>query len=181
MKQIVIIGATSAIAHACARQWAERGDRLLLVARDPNRLEEVAQDLRVRSRPDAVLTHLMDATASPEIPVLLDHVRRSLSQVDVVLIAHGTLPDQADCEQSLELTQRTLEVNGTSATLLMAAFANLLESQRSATACLPCSDRPQATAAARATTGTAPRRRWCMRSRRVCDIGCGRRASVSCC
>jgi decaprenylphospho-beta-D-erythro-pentofuranosid-2-ulose 2-reductase len=35
---IAIIGATSAIAQACAREWAERGEQLVLVARDWTRL-----------------------------------------------------------------------------------------------------------------------------------------------
>ena len=34
MKNILIIGATSVIAKECAKIWAERGDKLFLVARN---------------------------------------------------------------------------------------------------------------------------------------------------
>ena len=42
MKRVLIIGATSAIAEATARIFAERGAALHLLARNPERLETVA-------------------------------------------------------------------------------------------------------------------------------------------
>lgn len=45
MKRILIIGATSAIATACARLWAAQGASLFLVGRDLGKLEAVAADL----------------------------------------------------------------------------------------------------------------------------------------
>ena len=49
MKKILIIGATSSIAHACARLWAVQGATMYLVARDAEKLGANAADLRVRS------------------------------------------------------------------------------------------------------------------------------------
>ena len=43
-KQVVILGATSAIAEATARIWAAQGARLVLVARDAARAEIIAAD-----------------------------------------------------------------------------------------------------------------------------------------
>ena len=51
MQKILIIGATSAIAEATARLWAARGDSLFLVGRKADRLEAIADDLRVRGAP----------------------------------------------------------------------------------------------------------------------------------
>jgi decaprenylphospho-beta-D-erythro-pentofuranosid-2-ulose 2-reductase len=48
MKNIVIIGATSAIAIACARQWALQGAGFFLLARNEERLHQVAADLTAR-------------------------------------------------------------------------------------------------------------------------------------
>ena len=50
MKKILVIGATSAIAEATARIWAQRGDELFLVARNEERLNLVTKDLKVRGR-----------------------------------------------------------------------------------------------------------------------------------
>ncbi len=48
MRKILIVGATSTIAEATARIWAQQGDYLFLVARDQQRLQIMADDLKVR-------------------------------------------------------------------------------------------------------------------------------------
>lgn len=147
-RNIVIFGATSAIAQECARRWAERGDRLLLIARDRQRLGEIAADLRVRSGSDeAIPMFVMDATETVRIAQLLAFVQAQFANVDAVLIAHGTLPDQAQCEASVDATLAALNVNGVSAVALMAAFAQLLEQQKRGTLAVigsPAGDRGRA-------------------------------------
>ncbi|MYN20288.1 short-chain dehydrogenase, partial [Rugamonas sp. FT107W] len=53
MKKILIIGASSAIAQAAARQWAAQGHALYLLGRDEERLAALAADLAVRGAPVA--------------------------------------------------------------------------------------------------------------------------------
>lgn len=126
MKQHVVFGATSAVAMACGRIWAERGDCLLLVARDAARLEEVAADLRVRAgAADRVTTFVLDATDLGRLPELMAACR-GLARIDSVLIAHGVLPSQAACEADAGATRMAIEVNGTSAVVLIGAFGELL-------------------------------------------------------
>ncbi|WP_122723279.1 SDR family NAD(P)-dependent oxidoreductase, partial [Pseudomonas viridiflava] len=67
MKRILIIGATSAIAHACARLWAARGCDFFLVARSADRLQVTAADLEGRGARTVTL-HEMDATHFAEHP-----------------------------------------------------------------------------------------------------------------
>ena len=45
-----IIGATSAIATACARLWASEGSDFFLVARNADKLEQTAADLKGRTQ-----------------------------------------------------------------------------------------------------------------------------------
>ena len=47
-KNILVIGATSAIAEATARLWAGEGAQLYLVARNADKLSLVARDLETR-------------------------------------------------------------------------------------------------------------------------------------
>jgi short-subunit dehydrogenase len=47
--------------------------------------------------------------------------------VDIVLIAHGTLPEQADCQSNLGVCKNTLEINGISPVLFAEAFAGIME------------------------------------------------------
>lgn len=147
-KNIVIFGATSTIAQACARRWAERGDRLLLAGRDEVRLDEIAADLRVRGGgDDQVKRFVIDATETARIEALIAFVRAEFPTVDAVLIAHGTLPDQAQCEASIAATVEAINVNGVSAVALMAAFAPLLLEQKRGTLAVigsPAGDRGRA-------------------------------------
>jgi decaprenylphospho-beta-D-erythro-pentofuranosid-2-ulose 2-reductase len=148
MKNILVFGATSAIAQACARLWAARGDRLLLVARDPVRLEEVGTDLAVRAgAAERVATFCMDAVDTARFGALAECIDRHLPSVDIALIAHGTLPDQSECEACVAATSQALQVNGTSTVALMAELARRLERQGSGTLAVigsPAGDRGRA-------------------------------------
>lgn len=122
-KRIVIIGATSAIAEHCARLWVQdQPADLVLVGRDVQRLERVALDLRVRS-PESK-TQIVQADFLD--PVLINATVENIMQsawVDLVLIAHGSLPDQAKCQDDLQACRTALEINGVSPVLYAEAFA----------------------------------------------------------
>jgi decaprenylphospho-beta-D-erythro-pentofuranosid-2-ulose 2-reductase len=47
-KRVLIVGATSAIAEACARLWAKDGAQLYLIARNLQKLALIAADLKIR-------------------------------------------------------------------------------------------------------------------------------------
>jgi short-subunit dehydrogenase len=120
----VIVGATSAIAEAVARRWAARGDALYLAARRTALLEASAADLRVRGA-RAVGHETFDILDREAHAALLERARAFLGEVDTVLVAHGTLPDNAACEADPETAAREMDLNGTStcAFLLRAAAA----------------------------------------------------------
>jgi short-subunit dehydrogenase len=128
MKRILIIGATSAIAEAVAREYARRGDALMLMARDAQRLAAIADDLRVRGA-GACDTLLFDACAPDTHRTLVEQATQRLGALDVALIAHGTLSDQRACEQSAELLCREFTVNALSAMSFCTALANQFEAQ----------------------------------------------------
>ena len=128
MRKILIVGATSAIAEATARLWAERGDALFLVGRRPERLAKIAADLRLRGASRAAFLE-MDACAVAEHVAMLDAARAALGGLDVALIAHGSLPDQGACEASVETTLKEIETNGLSVIALATRLGNLFEAQ----------------------------------------------------
>lgn len=130
MKRILIIGATSAIAGACAREWAKQGACFFLVGRDSGKLEALAADLRVRAT-GAVHTWGMDATDVAAHPAMLEVAVQALGGFDVALIAHGVLPDQSACEGDAGLTLREFAANGSSVIALLTALANRFERQHS--------------------------------------------------
>jgi short-subunit dehydrogenase len=132
VKKILIIGATSAIAEATARIWAQRGDELFLVARNQERLNVLTKDLKVRGSTE-VNSYCMDANNFEEHLPMLDKVFGMLEKIDIVLIAHGTLSNQKECEQSVDLTMQEIKTNALSAIALMTHLANRFESQGSGT------------------------------------------------
>ncbi len=128
MKKILIIGATSAIAEAAARVWAQRGDELFLVARNQERLNIVIKDLKVRGSP-RVHSCCMDANNFDQHLSILDNAFKVLGAIDIVLIAHGTLSNQKECEHSVELTMQEIKTNALSVIALLTHLAVYFETQ----------------------------------------------------
>jgi len=132
MSNILIIGANSAIAREAARCWAARGASLFLVARDSGRLNILEEDVKARGA-EKVKTHLLDINDVEKQPGVLDQAVAFLGTIDVILMAHGTLPDQKACEAKPGLAARELETNFTSSILFLLYTANLLERQKMGT------------------------------------------------
>lgn len=128
MKRVLILGATSGIAEHCARLFAWRGDRLLLVARNAQRLKTISDDLRVRGADDCDyrVADLADAATHAE---LLREATAQLNGLDIILVAYGTLGDQKACEQDFNLAMRELQTNCLSVLSILTLLANQLELQ----------------------------------------------------
>jgi short-subunit dehydrogenase len=122
-KRIVIIGATSAIAEHCARLWLQKQPTdLTLVGRHETRLERVATDLKARS-PQSVFRAMQADFLDPKAIDDLTQKIVALGTVDVVLIAHGSLPEQTECQEDLKACREALDINGISPVLYAEAFA----------------------------------------------------------
>ena len=127
VQKIVIIGATSSMAEHCARLWVEESPKnLVLLGRDQAKTELVAQDLRVRSAQSTISVQTADFLDASRIREWADSVVAE-GMPDIVLIAHGSLPDQMACEQNLRLCQEALAVNGISPVLFAEAFAGHMQ------------------------------------------------------
>jgi short-subunit dehydrogenase len=133
MKQnIVIFGATSAIAEQAARVWAKRGDQLVLVGRSSEKLSTIAQDLKVRGATQATIKAL-DLNQTEKHPALVAEIERELGRIDVALIAHGLLGDQRQAEKDFTAAQAIWQTNFVSAASLMSLLAPVFEKQKSGT------------------------------------------------
>jgi len=132
MKRILIIGATSAIATACARLWAAQGCEFFLVARQAEKLQQTSDDLLARGAGKVTVAQ-MDATDYAAHPAMLERCLNSLQQIDIALIAHGTLPDQRACELDANLALQEFANNGTSVIALLTLLAKQFEQQRCGT------------------------------------------------
>ena len=127
--RVFIVGGTSAIAGETAKAYAEAGARLFLTGRNPERLASVADDLRVRGAVQ-VDTSILDVSDLSRHREVIDAAIAKLGGLDVALIAHGTLPDQAACQQRVADTVEALQVNFTATIALLTELANHFEGQR---------------------------------------------------
>ncbi|HCB15316.1 MAG TPA: short-chain dehydrogenase [Gammaproteobacteria bacterium] len=128
MRNILIIGATSAIAEATARRFAASGARFYLAGRNVERLAAIARDLEIRSG-QPVVQESLDLDELDTHPALLERASQTLGGIDVALIAHGTLPDQQACQQSAPLTLAAIHTNALSVISLATLLANSFETR----------------------------------------------------
>jgi decaprenylphospho-beta-D-erythro-pentofuranosid-2-ulose 2-reductase len=125
---VTVIGATSAIAQEVARLYAAEGARLFLVGRNEAKLMAVASDLRVRGADD-VSIFVADLAGRAQDAAIV----AAAGTPDVVLIAHGSLPDQRAIDTDALAQVFEFELNATSVIALAAQFANVLERARGGT------------------------------------------------
>ncbi len=129
--RFLIIGATSAIATEVARRYAVRGARLILMARNETALHALAQDLRVRGAA-AVDTLRWDADdPAAGQAAALEAAWQRHGGLDAVLLAHGTLPDQAAAQSSVEQTLVAFDTNARSVIALLTDLGARFEAQGS--------------------------------------------------
>ena len=128
MKKIVIIGATSAVATETARCFALQGADLFLAGRNQEKLERLAQDLRVRGA-SSVHTGLFNARDLASHDQLLEHAFHKLGEIDAALIAHGDLPDQKECARAWAETERAFATNLLSPLACLTWLANYFETR----------------------------------------------------
>jgi len=128
-RSVLIFGATSAVAAEVAVLCAERGDRLHLVGRNPEKLAQVAR----RCAGGQVSTQTADFSQLDQNEGCVAEAVRALGRVDCVLIAHGELGDQLKSERSFAEAERILRVNFTSVVSLLVPLANHLEQARAGT------------------------------------------------
>ncbi|HCH6233232.1 SDR family oxidoreductase [Vibrio parahaemolyticus] len=129
MTNVVIFGATSAIAEEIAKCYASKGSNLLLFARDEDKLQLIANDLNVRGASSVEIRYFsaLDYASHNE---QVEGAFTTFKRVDVCVIAYGSLPDQAVCEQNVAITIKEVEVNSVSVVSLLSILANKFEQQR---------------------------------------------------
>ena len=131
-RRVAVFGATSDIAGAVARRYAEAGARLVLIGRNRAALDAQAADLKVRGAAD-IATLLCDFASLDGLAPIAAQAWNAFGGLDVALVAYGSLPDQVALQNSAEATAAALTVNFTSPSVLIGALADRFERQKSGT------------------------------------------------
>jgi short-subunit dehydrogenase len=114
------------------RQLAAPHRRFMLVARNGDRLNAVAQDLLARGAL-SVDTWVMDLDDTAAQPEMLAIAVERLGAIDLALIAHGVLGDQQAAEADFEIAAAVLHTNFISTVGLLTWLGNHFQAQRGGT------------------------------------------------
>lgn len=132
MRHILIIGATSTIAEATAKLYARQGAAFYLLARDQERLSDLANDLKIRGA-TSVFQAPFEANDFGQHEALLAQAIQNMGQIDLVLIAHGSLGDQKACETGFESALEAINTNAISVISLLTHLAPYFEQRKQGT------------------------------------------------
>ena len=129
MAKILILGATSAIAEQFSRLYALAEHEILLVARNASALEEISRDLEVRGVGKVnILSH--DFTEIGKAGELVEKSYQILGEINIALIAFGTLPDQIKCSQDSAVMHMEILLNFNAIVVLLNELAMKFEQQK---------------------------------------------------
>lgn len=126
----MIIGATSAMAEEAAKLYASEKANLYLLARNKERLSLIKNDLMVRGA-SSVYTNSFDANDFKSHKLLMEEAFSTLDRVDVVIVAHGSLPNQEECQEDSLKAINEINTNGVSVISILTHVASLMEQQKS--------------------------------------------------
>ncbi|GAB4266033.1 MAG: SDR family oxidoreductase [Pararhodobacter sp.] len=126
---LLILGAGSDIARACAHRYAREGYALQLAARDPASLEADAQDLRLRHGVEVTL-HAFDALDLAGFAPFLDTLP---ALPNVALCAVGTMGNQAESQRDPQAAARVMRTNYEGPALILGMLAERFEARGSGT------------------------------------------------
>lgn len=132
MKHLFITGGASAIAQATARLYAKEHASFYLVDREERRLHIVADDLRVRGA-TAVTIKALDLNNFDSHAALVNDAISALEKIDIVLIAHGTMPKQSEVIGNWSRIHEELSTNFLSGISLLTALTPYFEEKRKGT------------------------------------------------
>ena len=125
-KNILILGATSDIAAACARTFSQAGYDIILAARNTGTLLPLADDIMIRSNQQVYVTSF-DATA---FETHADFIKNLPVKPYGVICAFGFLGDQTKAEDSFREAHTIIDSNYTGAVSLLGRLALLFEARQ---------------------------------------------------
>ncbi len=121
-KNIIIIGATSGIGRALFEKYASEGNRIGIVGRRANLLDELRQE-----HPDTTVTAIADITKQDETARAIDALRAELKDIDLAIVCSGTGNINATLAYAVE--RPTIDTNVMGWTFVIDTLYQIFEQQ----------------------------------------------------
>jgi decaprenylphospho-beta-D-erythro-pentofuranosid-2-ulose 2-reductase len=127
-KRAIIVGASSGMGEAMARELAAAGAQVALVARRADELEKIRA-----ASPDRMKAYAHDVRTFDEVPLLFDRIVSDLGGLDLLVYAAGVMPEVVESEYAFEKDRAMIEVNVLGAMAWMNPAAARFEAARAGT------------------------------------------------
>lgn len=118
------------MAEEVAKLYALEKSNLYLIARDTKKLKTIKEDLLVRGA-SSINTAFFDASDFESHQTIINDVFSYMGHVDILLIAHGSLPNQELCQTDSFKAIKEVNINGVSVISILTHAATKMEQQRS--------------------------------------------------
>lgn len=133
---VAIMGGTTGMGRAIARQLAARGDSLFLWGIPEAELARSASDLEQRGAKGKVGFAVVDLLEAATFPAAIDAAKSALGKIDAVVITAGMFAPQDKLEDDLEFTRKMLVVNYAHLVVFCEHLRKLLLAQGGGTLCV---------------------------------------------
>lgn len=121
---ILILGATSAIAHALAKHYAKKGNHIFtLMGRNPQRLQSCSNEIMALGE-NRVHIQAIDFLHSSSIIQAIDEAINNHGPIDIAILAQGSLSDQEKAKTDLHYLHDEFMVNALSIIIPAQYLAN---------------------------------------------------------
>lgn len=128
-KVAVITGASTGIGRSIALAFAKEGARVVLAARRPEPLDELAKEIQAAGGTAMALP--TDVTVEEQVMQLFRRAMDAFGRVDVLVNNAGTAAGKPTDELSLEAWRRVIDCNLTGAFLCSREALRIMKQQRS--------------------------------------------------
>jgi pteridine reductase len=133
-RRVLVVGATGRLGVAIAHGLAQRGERVVLTARDPGKLESLAADVGDSGAPAPFVCADLLREDAPE--AIVEGVRKTVGRVDDIVLACGPFPRTPFDDLGRDDLLRTLGVHAIAPLLLVHKLAGDLAQARGAVVAL---------------------------------------------
>ncbi|MBN1595139.1 SDR family oxidoreductase [candidate division FCPU426 bacterium] len=127
MKNVLILGANSAMARAMAREIAGPEVQLILASRNVQELEKTAQDLTLRKKSPRPIVLAFDACKLEQHERFVAQVLAKVKTLDEVYLFFGQLHPQEQAQKDFQLAQEMLVANYVGAASILERVALHME------------------------------------------------------
>lgn len=126
---IVILGATSAIAQSVARRYIANDVSFILVARNSEKLAVVKQDL-ISIGAKSVESYILDFDNIDKQKEFVQFLESKNYVIDLFFVAYGVLHEQPECEKNVIKAAELIYSNYNSVVLMLTMVSMLLEKNK---------------------------------------------------